>query len=322
MWEASYINWHQVFVGLHLWGNAFTLFTSIELLMLPACPSMANICLSKKRKLVNLPFQALYGPERLPASLWALSISKACWTLSQEIKRQGSTEHSLDSCVYTVLSRPQPVVHKHTHTHKTWRGFLMVWMGGSWKTRVRREPREADSAINPSNNLMKEHVVPAVVPPFPSNQTSLSSPKGLKKETAGWTTRSFKKPKDSQISGIPVRHHSNSILPRNLEVSLSLYFLTIEMEMILPFSLPDRQQVKETKNLKILYKLQLAIQAWGLIITILMGPAKHIEKVLQQYTWGQQVASRTGNKERRQHWFRHGFSKLPFTRGLGTWWDK
>lgn len=209
-----------------------------------------------------------------------------------------------------------------THTHKTWRGFLMVWMGGSWKTRVRREPREADSAINPSNNLMKEHVVPAVVPPFPSNQTSLSSPKGLKKETAGWTTRSFKKPKDSQISGIPVRHHSNSILPRNLEVSLSLYFLTIEMEMILPFFLPDRQQVKETKNLKILYKLQLAIQAWGLIITILMDPAKHIEKVLQQYTWGQQVASRTRNKERRQHWFRHGFSKLPFTRGLGTWWDK
>lgn len=30
-----------------------------------------------------------------------------------------------------------------------------------------------------------------------------------------------------------------------------------------------------------LYELQLAIQAWGLFITILMGPEKHIEKVLQ-----------------------------------------
>ena len=73
-----------------------------------------------------------------------------------------------------------------------------------------------------------QHIIPAVVPPFLGRLLSLL-PKA--RETAGWVTRNFKKWKDSLISGIAVRHHSNTTLQRNLEASLSLHLLTIKMGM-------------------------------------------------------------------------------------------
>lgn len=69
-----------------------------------------------------------------------------------------------------------------THTQPEGDFWWWGWEEAGKQKWVRREPREADGAVNPSNNLMKEHIVPAVVPPFPSNQTFLSTPKGLKKK--------------------------------------------------------------------------------------------------------------------------------------------
>ena len=74
-----------------------------------------------------------------------------------------------------------------------------------------------------------QHVIPAVVPPFLATKLLSLLPKA--RETAGWVTRNFKKWKDSLISGIAVRHHSNTTLQRNLEASLSLHLLTIKMGM-------------------------------------------------------------------------------------------
>ena len=72
-------------------------------------------------------------------------------------------------------------------------------------------------------------IMPGVVPPFLETRLLSLLPKA--RETAGWATSNFEKWKDSLISGIAVRHHSNTTLQRNFEASLSLHLLTIKMGM-------------------------------------------------------------------------------------------